>query len=196
MFALSTPPPGSAIAVRREPDHSALSWPNPKASIVRYGIGLFILCWLGGWVWGLLAVGGELLGPESKAPELFLLFWLGAWIAGGAMAIFMLAWLFRPARDERLLIYHDRLVHHPGSVAFNPFSWGASDQRPLWSEAFKRRRRSEIMRQVAGEPRLERIGEHLRLSIDHGADRTEIGEFLREPEKEWLAGVLREWRAP
>ena len=195
MWALSTPPSGSAIAIKREPDHTVLSWPSPKGNISRYGIGLFILCWLGGWAWGLVTVGGELFGSESKAPRLFLLFWLGAWIVGGGMAILMLTWLFRPARDERLLMYHDRLVHYPGSVPFNPFSWGTVDRRRVWSEMFKARRRAEIIRQVASEPRLERVGERLRLGIDHGADRTEIGEVLREPEKEWLAGVLRDWRA-
>ena len=195
MFAVSAPPAGSAITVQRAPDHSALSWHSPKGSILRYGIGLFMICWLGGWAWALVTVGGQLLGAESKEPRLFLVFWLGAWIIGGGMAMVMLTRLFRPARDERLLVYHDRLVHDPGSVPFDPFLWGGADRWRLWVEAFKRRRRTEIMRQGAREPKLERVGERLRLSIDHGAERTEIGEFLREPEKEWLLGVLREWRA-
>lgn len=41
---------------------------------------------------------------------------------------------------------------------------------------------------------LERLGEHLRPSIDQGTDRIEVGSSLREPEKEWLAGVLRLWQ--
>ena len=42
--------------------------------------------------------------------------------------------------------------------------------------------------------RLERLGERLRLTMDHGPDRVEFGDTLGEPEKEWLAGVLRQWR--
>ncbi len=42
---------------------------------------------------------------------------------------------------------------------------------------------------------LERVGERQRLRVDFGADRIEIGNLLREPEREWLAEQLREWLA-
>ena len=32
------------------------------------------------------------------------------------------------------------------------------------------------------------------MRYDLGADRIEIGRYLREPEKEWLAQVIREWQ--
>ena len=70
-----------------------------------------------------------------------------------------------------------------------------TDQRQMWAELFRREKRTEIARRNAGAIKLERVGERLRLSIDQGADRTEIGKPLREPEKEWLATVLREWAA-
>jgi hypothetical protein len=44
-----------------------------------------------------------------------------------------------------------------------------------------------------GEIRLEWIGMRQRLTIDHGADRIELGQMLREPEREWLLNVLQEW---
>ncbi|MFN8642368.1 MAG: hypothetical protein U0802_12205 [Candidatus Binatia bacterium] len=112
------------------------------------------------------------------------------------MAMLTVAAMLRPARDETLRIYDDRLVHDPGATPVNPFSWGhMTGQRRFWGELFKRRRRTEIPRRGAGEIKLDRVGERLRLSVDQGADRTEIGKPLREPEKEWLAGILREWAA-
>ena len=43
---------------------------------------------------------------------------------------------------------------------------------------------------------LERVGERQRLAFDRGADRLELGAFLREPEREWLFAVLRRWHSP
>jgi len=51
-------------------------------------------------------------------------------------------------------------------------------QRRFWAEVFKTRKRIEIPRRDAGEIKLDRVGERLRLSVDQGAERTEIGEFL------------------
>ena len=42
---------------------------------------------------------------------------------------------------------------------------------------------------------LERVGERQRLRVDFGADRIEIGNLLREPEREWLAEQLEKWHA-
>lgn len=42
---------------------------------------------------------------------------------------------------------------------------------------------------------LERVGERQRLRVDLGADRIEIGNLLREPEREWLASQLEGWLA-
>jgi hypothetical protein len=41
---------------------------------------------------------------------------------------------------------------------------------------------------------LKHLADRQRLSLDIGADRIEIGESLREPEREWLFAVLEGWR--
>lgn len=56
------------------------------------------------------------------------------------------------------------------------------------------RKRYAVPRGEIGDISLSRIGEHQRLTVDHGADRIEIGMLLREPEREWLAAVLHAWR--
>jgi hypothetical protein len=55
------------------------------------------------------------------------------------------------------------------------------------------RKRVEIPVDELAELKLERVGERQRLTIDHGADRIEIGAGLREPEWEWLAARLEAW---
>jgi hypothetical protein len=61
-----------------------------------------------------------------------------------------------------------------------------------WSGRRLLSRPTEVMRAAAGEIRLEHVDDRLRLSIDHGPERVEIGETLGAPDKEWLAGVLRQ----
>jgi hypothetical protein len=64
----------------------------------------------------------------------------------------------------------------------------------LWSPTARPRAISR--EQVAGGLRLDRVGERQRLTVDCGADRVEIGFALREPEREWLHGVLLAWLGP
>jgi hypothetical protein len=44
--------------------------------------------------------------------------------------------------------------------------------------------------------RLDTVEARQRLTFDRGADRIEVGEYLREPEREWLYQVLSSWKAP
>ena len=52
----------------------------------------------------------------------------------------------------------------------------------------------ELPKEELGQIVVERAAGQLRLRYDVGADRIEIGRYLSEPEKEWLAEVLREWQ--
>lgn len=70
------------------------------------------------------------------------------------------------------------------------FGGGGSDNSLCMS-----RKRYEIPIEELAEFELERVGERQRLTVDHGADRIEIGAGLREPEREWLAETLQAWQA-
>jgi hypothetical protein len=194
MIAVASPPAGSAITVHLEPDHTAIAWPNPGGGPGRYAIALFLLLWLGGWVWGVVAVGGRLLTGGMDVPQLFLVFWLAAWLAGGGFAVLYLSRLLRPARAASLRVHNERLVYDPGWTPLTVMAQAAARTRPSLGEVLKAPKRADIPRAAAGAVRLERVGERLRLTMDHGPERVELGESLREPEKEWLAGVLRQWR--
>ena len=120
------------------------------------------------------------------------MFWLGAWLVGGGFALLYVGRLVRPARGARLRLHNDRLLYDPG---WTPLTAMARAQRPSLATMLQVPARVEVTRVGAGEVRLERLGEHLRLTMNHGPDRVDFGDTLGEPEKEWLAGVLRLWRA-
>jgi hypothetical protein len=196
MIAVAPPPTGSVITTKLEPDHTAIAWPNPGGGPVRYLVALFLLFWLGGWAWGLISVGGQILRGGLDPATLFLVFWLGAWLVGGGFALLYLGRLVRPARGARLRLHTDRLLYDPGWTPLTAMARAAARaQRPSVATMLQVPARVEVARATAGEVRLERLGERLRLTMDHGPDRVEFGDTLGEPEKEWLAGVLRQWRA-
>src|SRR5438046_93597 len=49
----------------------------------------------------------------------------------------------------------------------------------------------ELPKGELGQVVVERVTGKLRLRYDLGADQIEIGRYLSEPEKEWLAKVIR-----
>jgi hypothetical protein len=53
---------------------------------------IFLMAWLGGWVCGLVMVGGSLFSEGESAPRAFNMFWLVGWTAGGAIAALVLGW--------------------------------------------------------------------------------------------------------
>lgn len=53
---------------------------------------LFLLAWLGGWVFGELSASKELLNPTDQSPVAFLSFWVVGWTIGGMLAVAALLW--------------------------------------------------------------------------------------------------------
>jgi hypothetical protein len=52
----------------------------------------------------------------------------------------------------------------------------------------------ELPKEELGQIVVERVAEQLHLRYDVGAERIEMGRYLSEPEKEWLAEVLQAWQ--
>jgi len=103
--------------------------------------------------------------------------------------------LLRPARSGRLVLTPDQLVYLPPSAALNSDAVALSKAKARWRALFSSPAEIIILRAEASEPRLERIGELLRLTVDRGAARFVIGETLTEPEMEWLSAVLDRWKS-
>ena len=54
--------------------------------------------------------------------------------------------------------------------------------------------RVALPKEELGPILVERAAGQLHLRYDVGPDRIEIGRYLSEPDKEWLAEVIRDWQ--
>jgi hypothetical protein len=106
--------------------------------------------------------------------------------------------LLRPSRPESITLGPDFFRHRLGRASgqtslFDPMRFREVDRRPLWRRVWGATLVIEVAKEEMGPVILDRVGQ-LRLRYDIGADRIEIGRYLREPEKEWLAAVIKEWQ--
>lgn len=192
MINLQAKPPGSNITVEREFNRLTLSWKNPRGGgFVRYGQILFLTFWMCMWAVGETTVLREILSGNGGG---FLIVWLAGWTLGGVFCALTIFKLIRPARPERISLDSIQLEHEPGSA---PLAWSfpGSAKRVNPLDMFKLRRRQTFAKKDVGEIRLDRVGERQRLSFDYDASRIEVGEFLEEPEREWLFSALKSWKS-
>src|SRR5262245_37435623 len=194
---LLQPPKNSSIRIGFDGrERPTLRWRTAKNDWFRFFPAAFIGFWLCGWAVGECFALTALLGllpanadnaAKAGPPSLFLIGWLGAWTVGGCLAMRSFYQLVRPRRPEQLVFREEVLLHDPGTPE-HEWSQRRMDMS-FWSwpkpRTFDRAEIEAI--------RLDRVGDRQRLTIDVGADRIEIGKSLREPEREWLAEVLRTW---
>jgi hypothetical protein len=101
--------PASGRAVIREEASGVQIIIPQKWSAAKVFIGLFLLAWLGGWVFGETSAIGSLTGHiTNSGSESFLLFWLIAWTIGGIAIICFLFWML--FRREIMTITSDILT--------------------------------------------------------------------------------------
>lgn len=89
------------------------------------------------------------------------------------------------AKPEFLVLGDTELRHGAGTPPFSAYSTRA------WKQLFRRPKVTVADKSVSAKPVLGGGGKHQRLTVDVGTDRIEIGEFFREPERDWLAQVLQ-----
>jgi hypothetical protein len=189
MTKLIPKPPGSTINVENDFGRTVLSWKNPSGGgIRRFATLIFLVAWMGGWAFGEFTVLTQLL---SRGGNLFLLFWLIAWTVGGFFCAVTIARLARPARPERLTLDQLNLSYEPGT---DRMIWKEESARNPW-EMLKPKKACTVAKKDIGEIRIDRVGERQRLSFDYGAKRVEVGQYLEEPEREWLLQVLKSWKS-
>lgn len=131
-------------------------------------------------------------GPLIVLPHLF-------------MGLFMMWGGLRSGHPQQVALERITFRYDTGSPALPiPLGWfcwpmlmqgsswlgGGGSENPLRMS----RKQYEIPTDQLAEFKLERVGERQRLTVDHGADRIEIGASLREPEREWLAKTLQTWQ--
>jgi hypothetical protein len=190
MISLPSKPVGSTIEVQNDFNRTVLSWKNPRGGFGRYAILLFLIAWMGGWAFGEVSVLNQVLKGSAEG---FLIFWLVGWTVGGLFCATIIFKLARPSRPERLTLETLNMLHEPGTEAVAAV-W---KQNRNWSpfEMFQPKKLHKVAKKDIGDIRIDRVGERQRLSFDYGAKRIEIGEYLEEPEREWLLAVLSLWKS-
>jgi hypothetical protein len=197
MAPLPPKPVGCDIEETDDFDGRTYRWKKPSGGRFRFFIAAFLVIWL----WGALVMAlAELQQGNAVGNQVFLVFWLCGWTTGGIFAFFLLYLLLRPPRPESVTLGPTSFRYDSGTVAmmlfFNPwYAMRHYESQWLYPGMFRRRKRVVISKNELGPVVLHRVGERQRLYFDNGADRIEIGEHLREPEREWLAAVIEAWKA-
>jgi hypothetical protein len=182
------PPEGSTISITAAGSETVIVIPYPKAGFGSYGIGLFILFWLGGWGYGLHAVVSQIVSGQGN---LFLLFWLGGWTVGGAFAAYTAFRIIRGPEPEILGLTRTSVRYDSGIPPFEMKQYSGRSNRD-WSSYFPKRTRMELDRRELQSLQLRQTDLGNRLTIDNGATRLDLAKQATEIEREWLYKVLAE----
>lgn len=111
--------------------------------------------------------------------------------------------LLHAGRAETVTLGPETFEYEPGaSPLVDQFMWWGR-RRVMWPaavgvgyfrELFRRRPVVRVARPALAGFVLDRVGERQRLSFEVDSQRVEVGAALREPDREWLHGVLERWR--
>jgi len=187
------PPAGSAITMTESSAGIRYTWPaDGSRGLANVGSTAFLVLWLVGWAMGERFAIISLFGGESTGPaSLFLVVWLCLWTVGGVACLMTVVQNLRPLRPAVLLLDLDEIVYETGTR--RPALRSDSRRNSFFPEVLEgmRNRTHRIPVREVGKLELERVGEQLRLSLDHQSRRIEIGRNLGEPDKEWLHSLLR-----
>jgi hypothetical protein len=182
------PPAGSQISINRKDLDPTIIIPA-TASSTRYFGGVFLLFWLGGWVFGEKAAITEVLSGRGGP---FIIFWLGGWTIGGIFAALTAYQIFRPTVPETLQLKRGSIAYDSGIPPFelNNTKTRNKGVREYWNSLLSRRVRADLDRQQLQTLRLRETETGNRLTIDLGAQRLELASQASEVEREWLARLL------
>ena len=187
-----TPPPGSQISVQTD-DGDPVIVISSRGGVWRYGIGLFLLFWLGGWAFGFIAAASQLLRGNTPGPALaFLVVWLSGWTLGGIFAVYYLFRIFRPSVPETFKLKRNALVYDSGIQPFPMNYYRYGNQMEQWKSMFPKRTIVEIDKRQLETLRLRETDSGNRLTVDVNAARLELAKGGSEIEREWLYKVLAE----
>jgi hypothetical protein len=157
---------------------------------MRYGVGLFILCWLGGWSFGIYAAGMQFLHGKNAGSG-FLVFWLGGALLGAAFAIYSIYRIFRPSVPESLRLKRNSLFYDSGIPPYQmSYRYGYANQKEAWKAMFPKRTIIEIDRRQLDSLRLRETDSGNRLTVDANASRLDLASTASEIDREWLFKFL------
>jgi hypothetical protein len=179
------PPTGSVISVTDQGVETVIEIPQRSLGATRYFHGLFLLVWLGFWVFGFKSVTSQLMAGQGSA---FLVFWLAGWTIGGGFAVFTVYRILRPTIPETLTLRATRITYDTGVAPFELS--GHQSRNDAWKALKVRRRSYELTRQVLRSLQLRPTDHTNRLTVDIGAERVDLAAAASEIEREWLYRLL------
>lgn len=146
---------------------------------------LFLLAWLGGWVFGEASATGELIRAGDKTPSAFLAFWLAGWTLGGLFAIGTVLWQL--AGREVVTVNTAALVHRVEVFGLGlSRSYSASEVKNLRATEYST---SPFNNQRAWLPPLYGSG-FGPVAFDYGARTIRMAPSLEEAEAKLLVESL------
>lgn len=196
---MSPKPAGSRIEVVEDGEDVTYRWERPDPKILRWLItGVFVVQISVVLGFAIPDMIGQMQRQGAAPAEAII----GATVFGvfALLGVVMFYFLLRKGLPERMMLGRDSFRYDPGrqcalTAWLNPwFMMKYSDPSEAFTKFFRRRKSVELAKGELGRVVLDRAGERQRLYFDYGADRIEIGESLREPEREWLATVIQEWQ--
>ena len=213
-----TKPTDSEIEVFDGAEGRTYRWNQPRGCLVRMLLTTFLLIWLVGLTVGFALSTDAMLQDDSEQTTGFWALWCGGSALLWCLALLALFLVLRPAHPECLTLTSDSLYHDSGTPRLPGTSRHHEPDQVVGR--FKRRTRTRVSRQELQPVKLERIRppsyfallkryslsdlfrpqkpsqakrrQSLQLCCDRV--RIEIGESLSEPDREWLAAIIEEWR--
>jgi hypothetical protein len=158
--------------------------PSPRNWLVI----IFLGAWCGGWFFGEVTVGGQILNPSPKDPIAFLSFWLIAWTAGGILAFGALLWQ---------LAGREVLAVNSAGFSQRIEAFGIGRTRNFDASQIRRLRATEgfnsmFMNQRTWFPAVVGTG-YGTLAFDYGPRTFRFAPALDTAEAEMVAKELRPW---
>lgn len=176
-------------------------WKLPQTGNFRLFVLPFLICFLGFALFGCVLESVQLtkIARNDEAFAFRILFHLIGMSICSIVGLFLACCLYlmlRPARPEMIKLTDSDFHYDPGRLAFaNPQLIYAPEWVGLYDPLRQRRKCVTIPKSQLGPLVLDRFGGRQRLYFKSGADRIEIGEHLRESEREWLAANIQSWIA-
>jgi len=180
------PPQGSMITISEEGLERVIRIHRKHEGVMKFIIGFFLLFWMGGWFLGLYK--DFLTITSGKSDALFITHHV-AGVVGGICAGYLLYALFRPYTPETIRLRSDSVHYDTGFPSFH-LELDFDNPKGIWRPMLPKRTLLKLDKLILQTLRLRETDSGNLMTVDHNAERLDIGKTASEVEREWLYEVL------
>ena len=203
MTQLPPKPNGCLIEEIQDFDRHSYIWEMPSGGNRRYFLRPFVAALFAAWAFGMVFAVLKWLKNDPLDDRDSILLGLRIWMVLGNFIAFALYRVFQAARPEVVTLSQDMIEYDPGRIDLTVFwdSWitkfrfQPSDPFQFLDVRSTNSKPIAIPITKLNSVRLERVGAHQRLYLTMGSERIEIGKYLRDSDREWLASVIGGWKS-